>query len=154
MNLDPQQTLFALLQKNIGGAFLESKSAAGKWMQYTLHDVKEGEICLRLTVLPDMCNPLQQLHGGIYALIMDEAVGLAFYTVCNGDFYTTANLHVHHLRSAAVGEVLYATGQVIKHGKKIAYTEGTIRNEKNEIICRATSDLIYTGKRIFDLYAS
>jgi acyl-coenzyme A thioesterase 13 len=154
MNLEMEQKLFDLLKKNIGGPFVESKSAAGKWMQYTLQEVKEGEVCLRLTVLPDMCNPLQQLHGGIFALIMDEAVGLAFYTVCKGEFYTSANLHVHHLRSAALGEVLYATGQVIKHGKKIAYTEGTIRNANNEIICRATSDLIYTGKRIFDLYAS
>jgi acyl-coenzyme A thioesterase 13 len=122
-------------------------------MQYILQKVEPGEVHLQLEVLPAMCNPLQQLHGGIFSLIMDEAVGLAFFTVCEGLFYTTCNLNVEHLRSANLGEQLLAVGKVIKHGKKVAYTEGSIFNSKNELICRATSNLINTGKQLQDFYA-
>jgi acyl-coenzyme A thioesterase 13 len=146
--------LLELLKKDIGRSFTASKSSAGKWLDYTLEKVEEGELHFSLVVKQDMCNPFQQLHGGIFALIMDEAVGLAFYTVCKGEFYTTCNLNVEHLRTAALGEKLLAVGKVIKHGRKVAYTEGSIYNEKNELICRATSNLIHTGKLIFDIYAS
>jgi acyl-coenzyme A thioesterase 13 len=145
--------IYQFLKQFEGGPFKASKSAAGNWMQYILKEVNQGEVHMQLNVLPDMCNPLGQLHGGIFALIMDEAVGLAFYTVCEGEFYTTVNLNVEHLLSAALGEELTAIGKVIRHGKKIAYTEGSIYNSKNQLICRATSNLVNTGKHIFDFYA-
>jgi uncharacterized protein (TIGR00369 family) len=144
---------YQYIKQDEGGTFHGSKSAAGNWMQYTLAKVEPGEVHLQLNVLPDMCNPMMQLHGGIFCLIMDEAVGLAFFSVCEGDFYTTCNLNVEHLRSAALGEQLLAVGKVIKHGKKIAYTEGSIFNSKNELICRATSNLVNTGKKLKDFYA-
>jgi uncharacterized protein (TIGR00369 family) len=144
---------YQYIKQDEGGKFHGSKSAAGNWMQYTLAKVELGEVHLQLTVLPDMCNPMMQLHGGIFCLIMDEAVGLAFFSVSDGDFYTTCNLNVEHLRSAALGEQLLAVGKVIKHGKKIAYTEGSIFNSKNELICRATSNLVNTGKKLKDFYA-
>jgi acyl-coenzyme A thioesterase 13 len=142
------------LKKYEGTQFTESKSAAGQSLQYILHQVTEGSVTLQLTVLESMTNPWKGLHGGIFALIMDEAVGLAFYTVCKGEYYTTVNLNVEHLMSASIGEILYATGTVVRHGKKIAYTEGSIYNSQNQLICRATSNLINTGKRIFAVDAS
>jgi acyl-coenzyme A thioesterase 13 len=135
-----------------GKLFAESKSEAGKLLNYTLTKIEPGLVEFTLEVTPQLTNPLQRLHGGIYALIMDEAVGLAFYTACDGAYYTTVNLNVEHLYSSALGEKIKAVGKVIRHGKKIAYTEGEIYNEKNELICKATSNLINTGKRIFDLY--
>jgi acyl-coenzyme A thioesterase 13 len=144
---------YEMLKASEGGPFKEIKSGAGKWMNYTITKVERGEIAFTLTVTPDMCNPLNALHGGIYCLIMDEAVGLALYTVCEGDFYTTVDLNVNHLLSAPLGEKLTAKGQVIRRGKKIAFTEGSIFNSEGQLISRATSNLVNTGKRIFDFYA-
>jgi uncharacterized protein (TIGR00369 family) len=137
-----------------GGKFLESASAAGRLLNYTLSKVEEGRIEMSIVVTEQLTNPLKRLHGGIYALIMDEAVGVAFYTVCQGEYYTTVNLNVEHLYSANLGETIRAVGYVVRHGKKIAYTEGEIYNEAGALICRATSNLINTGKRIFDTYAT
>jgi uncharacterized protein (TIGR00369 family) len=144
---------FDTVKKYEGGAFTESKSAAGALLNYTLHHVAPGEVHLAMQVQAHHCNPLQHLHGGIYALIMDEAIGLAFYTVCDGAYYTTVNLNVEHLLSAPLNENLIAIGRVIRHGKTVAYTEGDIYNSAGALICRATSNLINTGKRIFELYA-
>jgi acyl-coenzyme A thioesterase 13 len=136
-----------------GQAFTASNSAAGQWLQYIIHDVSAGTIALKLIVRPELTNPWQQLHGGVYALIMDETLGLAFATASMGAYYTTVNLNVEHLYSANLNEEIIATGRVIRHGKKVAYLEGEIKNSKNELICRATSNLINTGKRIFTLDA-
>jgi uncharacterized protein (TIGR00369 family) len=130
--------------------FTSSRSEAGKLLNYKLIAVNEGEIKFEFVVDKKLCNPGMHLHGGIYALAMDEAVGLAFFTICNGEYYTTVNLNVEHLYSAPLGETLIATGKVIRHGKKIAYTEGEIHNSANQLICKATSNLINTGKRIFE----
>jgi acyl-coenzyme A thioesterase 13 len=136
------------MKQHEGQSFIETKSAAGKLLHYKLLDVQEGKVTIELTVTEQIINPFGGLHGGIYALIMDECVGLAFYTICNGELYTTVNLNVEHLWSAMLGEVITATGQVIRYGKKIAYTEGEIRNAKGDLICRATSNLINTGKEV------
>jgi acyl-coenzyme A thioesterase 13 len=134
-----------------GQAFKASNSAAGHWLQYTIHDVAKGSIALKMTVQPQHTNPWQQLHGGVYALLMDETLGLAFATASMGAYYTTINLNVEHLYSANINEEIIAYGRIIRHGKKVAYLEGEIKNSKNELICRATSNLINTGKRIFTL---
>jgi acyl-coenzyme A thioesterase 13 len=146
--------MYEHLKQYEGKRFTESKSAAGQSLQYILQDIKPGSVTLKITVLESMTNPLKGLHGGIFALIMDEAVGLAFYTVCKGEYYTTVNLNVEHLMSAGIGETIYATGTVVRHGKKIAYTEGSIYNSEHQLICRATSNLVNTGKRIFAVDAS
>jgi acyl-coenzyme A thioesterase 13 len=144
------EKLYEFLKAYEGGPFSASQSRAGNWLQYTLHKVELGCVQIKLTVRDELCNPWAQMHGGIFALIMDEAVGLSFFTVCNNEHYTTSNLHVEHLKSAPLQEVLIAEGKVIKHGRKVAYIEGTIYNSKMEIICRATSNLINTGNLIFD----
>jgi acyl-coenzyme A thioesterase 13 len=136
-----------------GKPFTASKSAAGQWLKYIIVDAKAGEIILKLTVLPEHTNPWQQLHGGVYALIMDETLGLAFATASLGEYYTTININVEHLYSANLNEEITAIGRVIRHGKKVAYLEGEILNSQNQLICRATSNVINTGKRIFTLDA-
>lgn len=141
--------MYQHLKQFEGKKFTESRSAAGQSLQYILHEVREGSVTLKLTVLESMTNPWKELHGGIFALIMDEAVGLAFYTVSNGAYYTTIDLNVAHLLSAKIGDELTAIGKVVRHGKRIAYTEGSIYNSENQLICRATSNLVNTGKRIF-----
>jgi uncharacterized protein (TIGR00369 family) len=83
---------------------------------------------------------------------MDEAVGLALYTVCEDQFYTTVDLHVNLLWSVQQGDVVTAVGKVIRRGKKIAYTEGAIYAADGTIICKATSNLVNTGKKISDFY--
>jgi acyl-coenzyme A thioesterase 13 len=141
---------FSHVKAHEGGKFLASESAASRLLNYTLSKVELGRIEMKIVVTEQLTNPLKGLHGGIYALIMDEAVGVAFYTQCNGEYYTTVNLNVEHLYSAQLGEEITATGYVVRHGKKIAYTEGEIYNAAGQLICRATSNLINTGKRIFD----
>jgi acyl-coenzyme A thioesterase 13 len=88
----------------LGKPFTASNSAAGHWLQYTLHAVDAGSIALKLKVRPELTNPWQQLHGGVYALIMDETLGLAFATASMGAYYTTINLNVEHLYSANLNE--------------------------------------------------
>jgi acyl-coenzyme A thioesterase 13 len=140
---------FSHVKAHEGTRFLSNESAASRLLAYTVAKVELGRVELKILVTDELTNPVKGLHGGIYALIMDEAVGIAFYTQCAGEYYTTVNLNVEHLYSAQLGEEITAIGYVVRHGKKIAYTEGEIYNSHGQLICRATSNLINTGKRIF-----
>ncbi len=145
-----QENLLALIASYKGGPFQASESRAGNWLQYIIKDAQAGMVQIELTVLDQHCNPWKQIHGGVTALVMDEIIGLTFLTVSNGELYTTVNLNTEYLKPGLLGDVLIAEGKVIKHGKRIAYAEGTIYNHKKEIIARATSNLLNTGNLIFE----
>ena len=54
--------------------------------------------------------------------------------------YTTIDLTVNDMHSAKSG-IIYAEGEVIKHGRTISLTEGRITDEKGTIIAYGTSKL-------------
>ena len=137
-----------------GKFFTNTQSEAGKWLNYKLLKVEEGEIEASFLVRPEMCNPSGMLHGGMIGMIMDEMCGLAFFTLGNLYFYTTVNLSIDYLYSAPKNSTVIAKSKVIRSGKKIANTQCTIFDEQNNIIAIATSNLVNTGKEIFPLITS
>lgn len=138
--------------KNWEGKKVElSKSAAGVWLEYYIEKIESGEAAIWLHVKNEMTNPLGNLHGGMIAMIMDEICGLAHLTLGKETFYTTVNISVDFLWSAALGEKIFAKGKVIRSGKKIANIEGEIFNENKECIARATTNLVNTDKLMFDI---
>jgi acyl-coenzyme A thioesterase 13 len=137
-----------------GEYFTQSKSAAGKWLNYKLLEVNDTRLKASLIVREEMTNPSKQLHGGIYALICDELCGLAFYNMGYPTFYTTVNLHVDYLRSAILGEEIIASAKVIRAGKRIAYVTCDLYNTLNEHLAHATTNLINTNKAVFELDAT
>ncbi|HPI55492.1 MAG TPA: PaaI family thioesterase, partial [Chitinophagaceae bacterium] len=66
-------------------------------------------------------------------------------------FYTTVNLSIDYLYSAPMGTTVKAVGRVVRWGKKIANTECYIYDEEGRIISHATSNLVNTGKEVFEI---
>ena len=67
------------------------------------------------------------VHGGVYATILDTAMGAAVVS-CLGEGETTAttSLYVEFLRAAREGETLSARGEVLRRGRHIAFAEGNL----------------------------
>jgi len=67
------------------------------------------------------------VHGGVYATILDTAMGAAVVSVL-GETETTAttSLYVEFLRAAREGETLTARGDVLRRGRHIAFAEGNL----------------------------
>ena len=88
-------------------------------------DVREGWARLRVRVRDDLRNaPGAPVHGGVYAALVDAAVGCALSTVNEasggGVGQTTLDLNVTYL-AAARGAEIFAEGTLLKRGRTIAF---------------------------------
>jgi uncharacterized protein (TIGR00369 family) len=90
-------------------------------------DVRDGWARLRLPIRDDLRNaPGAPVHGGVYAALVDAAVGCALSTVNpvsgGGVGQTTLDLNVTYL-AAARGAEIFAEGALLKRGRTIAFGE-------------------------------
>jgi uncharacterized protein (TIGR00369 family) len=67
------------------------------------------------------------VHGGVYATILDTAMGGAVVSLLGeGETTATTSLYVEFLRAAREGETLTARGEVLRRGHHIAFAEGNL----------------------------
>jgi uncharacterized protein (TIGR00369 family) len=67
------------------------------------------------------------VHGGVYATILDTAMGGAVVSLLrDGETTATTSLYVEFLRPAQEGAKLRARGDVIRRGRHIAFVEGNL----------------------------
>ena len=73
------------------------------------------------------------MHGGVYATILDTAMGGSVVSLLVDDETTaTTSLYVEFLRTARQGEVLTARGKVLRRGRHIAFAEGDLVGSDGE----------------------
>ena len=72
-------------------------------------------------------NLNEVVHGGVYATILDTAMGAAVVSVLGpGETTATTSLYVEFLRAAREGETLTARGEVLRRGRHLAFAEGNL----------------------------
>jgi uncharacterized protein (TIGR00369 family) len=62
--------------------------------------------------------------------------------------YTSLNLNVDFLYSIREGEALFATGRVIREGKKIVHAECLVEDKEGRLLAKATSNLVVTSMKV------
>jgi len=78
------------------------------------------------------------VHGGVYATILDTAMGGSVVSLLTEDETTaTTSLYVEFLRTARQGEVLTAVGRVLRRGRHIAFAEGNLVGSEGERLSQA-----------------
>ena len=123
-------------------------SPVGQWLNGTLLEIEEGELTVSIKVRKEMTNPMGILHGGMSALIMDEVIGAAVYTLNRDTFFTSVNLSVDFLSSIPLGENVIAKCKVARAGKTIVNVDCQLLNEEGKLIAKGMSNLIRTFKPI------
>ena len=142
---------YASLKALEGRYFTESKSKAGQWLHYKLLSVEPGSIEASILVREEMTNPSGQLHGGMFAMIADEILGLAFYSLGFETFYTTVSLNINYLFGAPEGSTVLVKARVIRSGKRMSNVECYFYNQDEMILAHATTNLMNSGVKIFNL---
>lgn len=111
---------------------------------------REGWVRLRVPVRDELRNaPGAPLHGGVFAALIDMAVGGALSTMheasAGGVGQTTLDLNVSFI-GAAGGDV-YAEGRILRRGRTIAFGEASITDRDGKLLAvgRATY-MIISGK--------
>ena len=89
-------------------------------------------------VEPRHLNINSVVHGGVYATILDTAMGAAVLSVLGpGETAATTSLYVEFLRAAREGDTLTARGEVLRRGRHLAFAEGNLFGEDGHRLSQA-----------------
>lgn len=89
-------------------------------------------------VEPRHLNLHGAVHGGVYATILDTAMGGSVVSLlAEGETAATVSLTVRFLRPAREGEVLTAVGKVLRRGRHIAFAEADLVGHDGQQLGRA-----------------
>lgn len=113
---------------------------ARKWLEEDAHaqalgielsSVSDKDLVLQLKVLPEHCNSLGSLHGGVSFSLAD--IGMA--TICNlpGPTAVAIDVHMVYTAGASVGEIVTARCTAIRRGKSLASYRAELFVEERQI---------------------
>jgi acyl-coenzyme A thioesterase 13 len=86
-----------------------------------------GRCIVRGKVRPQHLNINGIVHGGVYATVLDTAMGGAVISdLADGETTATTSLYVEFLRSARAGQELVARAEVLRRGRHLAFVEGKL----------------------------
>jgi acyl-CoA thioesterase len=105
-----------------------------------------GEAELSMKVLPGMMNGAGWMQGGLFTALCDEAMALALFTVLeDGESIATISESTSFLQGVRDGRII-AHGTVAKKGRRVAFTEGYVRNEDGQHLSRTSASFTVIPK--------
>jgi len=116
-------------------------------LEVHLLEVNIGSIKFKVTVKEDWLNPLNILHGGIMVTLMDDAMGIAVYTLNQENRFASINLNTDFFKSVKEGEQIFIHSKIEKAGRQVVHATAYIENEKGQLIAKSTSNLVVFPKK-------
>ena len=130
-------------KQNIGKkASLGSPSPLGRWLDGQIEAAEEGWLKVSFEIREEFTNPAGTMHGGIYAAICDEVIGMCTFTLDRPEFFAAINLHTDFLKPAFKGETILCEAKVVRAGKNLVHAECSITNAEGKLLAKANSNLI------------
>lgn len=100
-----------------------------------------GETVFTMTVQPEYCNRMGNLHGGAAATVFDICTTTALVPIAREGWWqyagVTRNLNITYLRPAPKGAKITITSNVVHAGARLATIKGEIRGEDGKLLCMA-----------------
>ena len=96
-----------------------------------LGDVRPGWCEIRLPYRADLCQQHGYFHAGIISTVVDSAAGYAGFSLMPPDTSVLSVEFKINLLAPGDGELLIATGEVVKPGRNLVITSGDAWVVKN-----------------------
>jgi len=125
----------------------DAQPPMGRTLDFRLVEVGDGLAVFEGTPDERTNNPMGTVHGGYAATLLDSACGIATHSkLGSGQGYTTLELKVayHRAITANTGRVR-AVGSVVSFGRRVAFAEAKLMDDKDRILASASSTLLVTG---------
>ncbi len=108
-----------------------------------LNIIDPGNITYKGVVKKEHLATSNSAHGGFLSAIMDQVVGTAALSmaISDGNVVSTVELKMNFLSGAFLDDSLFATGLVLKKGKKLIVVEGKIFNQNNDLLVTGLATL-------------
>jgi uncharacterized protein (TIGR00369 family) len=120
------------------------RPAMDETMGFTLVEANAGHVVFEARPGRQFYNPLNIVHGGYAAAMLDSACGCAVRTKLSaGQNLVTLELKIsyHKAITAETGPVR-ATGRVLSIGRRIAFSEARLTDEAGKLYASATSTIM------------
>ena len=111
-------------------------------------EVERGRVVFEMEVGEYHFSPLNIVHGGVTATLLDTVMGCAVFSKLDaGVAYTTTDLQVRYVRPVSVGSgTLRAEGTVVHAGSKVLTAEGRVMDSRGKLVAHGGCGcLILTG---------
>ena len=128
-----------ILDKGFSGKRGPEGKVIRGFMDFSFERTGERTTVATLPVRWEMYNGLGILHGGVMATFIDNAMGSTLF-VCHPHEIVqqvTVDLNIHYLKGAK-GKTLIAETELIQAGKTIGVLDCIVRDEKNNLVSKAT----------------
>ncbi len=118
-------------------------SPATKTLGIKILELSEGRSLLEMKVDQHLHNLSGTMHGGIMSDIADAAMGIAIATTISADEdFTTMEMKISFFRPHIKGS-LRAEGTVAKRGRRVAFTEAVLTNDKKQVVAKANGTWLF-----------
>ncbi|MDM5338555.1 PaaI family thioesterase [Fictibacillus enclensis] len=95
---------------------------------------EEQQIRIKLDVREYLHNINGTLHGGVYATMLDNIMGMVTRSAAKAKV-VTLHLSIQFLASISSGEI-FAEATIQEQGYKLAFTEGEIKDEHGKLLAK------------------
>jgi uncharacterized protein (TIGR00369 family) len=101
-----------------------------------IEDIQEGTAVISLKVEQYHLNGNMTVHGGVYATLLDNVMGIASKAKVGCDLATT-HMNIQFLAAVSEG-TLYAKGRVVHQTKRTVTAEARVETENGTLLALAT----------------
>ncbi|MCT8139054.1 PaaI family thioesterase [Anaerobacillus sp. CMMVII] len=133
--LDVVASLLKAAKEKQDGQFRSYISAL---MKVESNFLEDGDYEVRIPIRPLIHNPLNIVHGGITATLVDIAMGsLVHQSLPEHQTAVTTELKLNYVKPG-IGDELICIAKILNKGKSIYVCEAKVYNDKNSLIAIAT----------------
>ncbi|MGT2887123.1 PaaI family thioesterase [Streptococcus didelphis] len=104
-----------------------------------------GKVIVSTQVVESSLNYHATAHGGYLFALSDQIAGAV--CVSTGYDAVTQQSNINYLKAAVKGDVLTIEGTCIHDGRTSKVNEVTIRNQKGQLVTKASFTMFIVGKR-------
>ncbi|HEX6922816.1 MAG TPA: PaaI family thioesterase [Bacillales bacterium] len=103
---------------------------------FELVELEKGNVTVKLEIHEALLNTLNMLHGGIYATMIDNIIGITVRSVTSQPL-VTVQLNVHYLEPVSKG-VVFSRGRIDRLGHRIVSGEGEILDQDGNVLAKGS----------------
>lgn len=109
-------------------------------MHMKITKVDHGAVEFQAEAGKEHFNPMDGVHGGFAATLLDSATGAAVHTLlAPGERYGTIDLSVKMLKPVPPGKIMTAAGRVIHMSKRLGVSEASLQDDAGRLYAHATA---------------
>jgi uncharacterized protein (TIGR00369 family) len=107
--------------------------------------VEPGRCVVELAVRDDLTQQHGYVHGGVVGMIADTAGGYAAFSLMPADASVLTVEYKINMLAPAIGELLIATGEVLKPGRKLSVVRAdvvAVRGDRRTLVATMQQTLM------------